>query len=151
MDKKAMQLFLPDSIIDVTTVCLDLDICDLSISDVLRNINKTFPESSKEKALMKEGEFAVFALCKTKTLLPLDGLIIIITNDDNKIEIASKNYIVLTISENRISNNLDIYEVIERLTSYLIKNYKESLFDFQEFYSKFVYDMTELRLYEQGV
>ena len=58
--------------------------------------------------------------------------------------IASKHYIVLCISEDRIRNEASIQKLMEDVTSYLITVYAKSMGDLPDFYRKFVYNETEL-------
>lgn len=135
---------LPDTVKDVHFVRIDLDISDLSIADILRNVNTIFPKNSRDRNRIVNGEMVAAILCKTELLKPLDGLIIIICDDGGKIDIKSKNFVVLAISESIISESDKISDTLDRLTTYLIHNYGEIIHSFKDFYVKFIYDDYEL-------
>lgn len=137
--------FLPEKITDVSYAQVDMDVTDLSIADILRNANKTYPVNTRSRNSIASGQLAIGILCKTETLDPLLGLLLVITDDENVIEIVSRNYIVISIPESKISNDEEIAEVIEKITVYLLKSFKDSIQDFHGFYVKYLYDAYELR------
>ena len=139
--------FLPDSVENINFVQIDLDISDLSISDILRNVNRTFPKNSRTRNMIASGTYAVGILCKSELLYPLSGLLLIITGGDNKIEIVSRNYIVIGVQEDMITNDDNIKRVIDGITRYLIESFKDSFDAFNEFYVKYVYDQYEMEAY----
>lgn len=139
-----IQSILPDTVKDVRLVKIDLDISDLSIADILRNIDTTFPKNSRDRNRIVNGEMVVVALCKTELLKPLDGLILIICDDGGKINIKSKNFVVVSVAESIIAKNDKILDMLDRLTTYLIHNYGETIHSFKDFYVKFIYDDYEL-------
>lgn len=143
-----VRTFLPESVRDISFAQIDLDITDLSLADVLRNINRTFPENSRTRNAMISGQFAVGVLCKTELLYPISGILLIVTGDDAEIEIVSKNYVVIGVSEDRIKTNDDIHHVLDSITKYLIVSFRNSILKFNEFYSKFVYDAYEMEAEE---
>lgn len=145
-----IKTFLPDSIKQVTYAQLDLDISDLSLADILRNVNTIYPKNSRIRNAIKSGNVAVGILCKTETIEPLSGLLLIITGDEVDIEIVSKNYIVIGISESRIVNDDEIKIVVDRITKYLISSFKDSLEDFNSFYVKYIYDAYEMEQNEEN-
>ena len=139
-----VRTFLPESVRDISFAQIDLDITDLSLADVLRNVNRTFPENSRTRNAIQSGQFAVGVLCKTELLYPISGILLIITGDNTEIEIVSKNYVVIGVSEDRIKANNDIRHVLDSITKYLIVSFRNSIVKFNEFYSKFVYDAYEM-------
>lgn len=143
-----VRTFLPESVRDISFAQIDLDITDLSLADVLRNVNRTFPENSRTRNAMVSGQFAVGVLCKTELLYPISGILLIVTGDDAEIEIVSKNYVVIGVSEDRIKTNDDIHHVLDSITKYLIVSFRNSILKFNEFYSKFVYDAYEMEAEE---
>lgn len=143
--------FLPDKIEDVIYAQINLDVTDLSLADILRNLHAAYPKNSRNRNRIASGQLAVGILCQTETLDPLKGLLIILTDDDNVIEIVSKNYIVISIPEYRIAKDDEIAEVVEKITLYLWKSFKESIKDFNEFYVRYVYDAYEMELAEGNV
>lgn len=138
--------FLPEKIEDVIYAQINLDVTDLSLADILRNLNAAYPKNSRNRNRIASGHLAVGILCQTETLDPLKGLLIILTDDDNIIEIVSKNYIVISVPEHRIVSNDEISEIIGKITVYLWKSFKDTIKDFHEFYAKYVYDEYEMEL-----
>lgn len=139
-----IRTFLPDSIKSVNFAQIDLDISDLSLADILRNANRTFPKNSKIRNSIASGNHAVGILCKTELLYPLSGLLLIITGDDTQLEIVSKNYVVISVQEDSITNDDDIQSIIDGITKYIVTSFKDSIAKFEEFYAKFVYDEYEM-------
>ena len=135
--------FLPDSIQDISYVRIDLDVSDMSISDILRNINSTYPKNSKCRNQITSGNLAVAVMCKSEYMYPLHGLLIIVANTSQPIELYSKDYIVMTCTDEDIEKEENIVDIINRLTSYLVENFKNTFEKFQEFYLKYVYDPDE--------
>ena len=74
----------------------------------------------------------------------MKGLIIVITNDSNTVNIKSRDYIVLAVSENTISSNDRILDMLDKFTTYLMQNYGDIIPSFKEFYTLYVYDAYEL-------
>lgn len=141
--KVFIQSFFPDKIEDIHYAQINLDASDLSVADVLRNVNKTFPQNTRNRNMIIDGQKAVAILCKTELLDPLSGLLLLITSDDVDINIVSKNYIVIGVSEAKITNDEDICDVIKKLTKYLTINFKGCLASFNDFYAKYIYDLSE--------
>lgn len=141
-----LQAFLPEEIEDIHYAQIDLDANDLSIADILRNVNTTFPKNSRNRNRIVNGTLAVAILCKSELLDPLSGLLLLISGDDTEIELVSKNYIIVTVSESRIENDLDIKDAIDHITKYVISEFKNSLEDFNSFYAKYIYDEDEMYL-----
>ena len=141
--KEFIRAFLPDNIEDISFSQINLDITDLSIADILRNVNDTFPIYSKTRCRIEGGSYAVSVLCKSETLDPIGGLMLIITNGDNNIEVYSKNYIVITIDEEKIKTEESIQKVTDNITKFLIRNFRDIFDDFNSFYVKYVYNEYE--------
>lgn len=143
-DKKDfIREFLPDSIQDVSYAQIDLDISDMSISDILRNINRTYPKNSKCRNQISSGQLAVAVMCKSEYMYPLRGLLILVANTSRPIELVSKDYIIMTVSDDDISKEENIIHIISAFTKYLIDNFANVFDQFQEFYVKYVYDPEE--------
>jgi hypothetical protein len=136
--------FLPESVKDLDYAQINLDITDLSLSDILRNIHKTYPLNSRLRNSIVSGQLVVTVLCKTDTLEPLKGLFLLITNDELNFEIISSNYVVLCISESNIKTDEDISDVVEKVTRYLANNFDGVISNLGDFYRKYVYDPYEL-------
>ena len=143
-DKKDfIREFLPETIQDVSYAQIDLDISDMSISDILRNINRTYPKNSKCRNQISSGQLAVAVMCKSEYMYPLRGLLIIVANTSRPIELVSKDYIIMTVSDDDISKEDNIVHIISAFTKYLIDNFANVFDQFQEFYVKYVYDPEE--------
>ena len=54
------------------------------------------------------------------------------------------NYRLSVWSEDRITNDDDIKDIINGITKYIITSFKDSIVKFEEFYAKFVYDPYEM-------
>lgn len=139
-----IRTFLPENVTGMNVCQINLDITDLSIADILRNINKTFPQNMKIRNAIKSGNHIVAVLCKSVTLEPLSGLLLIVTDDDNRIEVVSRNYVVISVPESKITNDKDILNVIDSITKYIVLSFKDSLPALNEFYARFVYDQGEM-------
>lgn len=139
-----VRTFLPSSVKDINFAQIDLDITDLSLADVLRNINKTYPKNTRSRNAIASGLYAVGILCKTELLYPISGILLIITSNDLDIEVVSKNYIVIGIGEGAITNDDEIHRVIEGITKYIVSSFRNSIAKFNDFYAKFVYDAYEI-------
>lgn len=136
--------FLPEKIEDVIYAQMDLDITDLSIADILRNLNRTYPKNTRNRNRISSGSLAVGILCKTESLDPLQGLLIILTDDSNIVEIVSQNYIIVSIPESYIEDNDEIKLALDKISLYLAKEFGNSIKDFNEFYVKYFYDPYEM-------
>lgn len=143
-----VKTFLPDTVEDISFAQIDMDITDLSLPDVLRNINRTFPKNSRNRNAIASGSLAIGVLCKTELLYPLSGLLLIVTGNDTNIEIVSKNYVVIAVQEDHINTEEDIKTVIDNITKYLVVSFKDGIQKLHEFYAKFIYDEFEMELEE---
>ena len=141
-----IRTFLPDNVRNINFAQINLDISDLSLADILRNANKTFPRNSRIRNAIASGSHAVGILCKTELLEPLSGLLLIITGDETHIEIVSRNYVVIAVQEDKITNDDDIKHIIDSITKYIITSFKDSIVKFNDFYVKFVYDQYEMEV-----
>jgi hypothetical protein len=139
-----IKTFLPNSVSDIKFAQINLDITDLSLADILRNVNKTFPQNTRTRNSLANGSSALGILCKSELLDPLSGLLLIITGGECNIEIISKNYIVIGVPEDRIAKEDDIKMIIDGITKYMILTFKDSFQEFNKFYAKYVYDEYEM-------
>jgi hypothetical protein len=139
-----IKTFLPNTVEDITFVQINLDITDLSLADILRNIDTHFPKNSRTRNSLASGNSAVGILCKTELLDPLSGLLLIVTGGDVNIELVSRNYIVISVQEDQITNDDDIKHIIDKITKYMISSFKDSFEKFNDFYVKYIYDEYEM-------
>lgn len=138
-----IKAYLNDKIEEISFAQIDLDISDLSVSDILRNINTTYPTNTRCRNQISSGQLAVAVLCKSEFMYPMKGLLIIVVNSDKPIELISKDYIVMTVSDDDITSDESIVNIIKGLTDYLIENFQNVFENFQEFYLRYVYDPQE--------
>lgn len=136
--------FLPESIKDIDYTQINLDATDLSLSDILRNINSLYPKNSKSRMDIEDGSLAISILCKSDTLYPYKGVFIIICKKNLDVEIASSSYIVFSISEERITTEDDLELLMDDILNYLVTQYSDTMSNLPDFYKKFVYNETEL-------
>ena len=115
----------------------------VGILDILRNINTTYPANTRCRNQISSGQLAVAVLCKSEFMYPMKGLLIIVVNSDKPIELISKDYIVMTVSDDDITNDETIVNIIKGLTDYLIENFQNVFENFKEFYLRYVYDPQE--------
>lgn len=134
----------PEKVKQVNFAQIDMDVTMLSIADVLRNINRTFPKNTAARNAIANGQMAVAVLCRTDLLKPINGLIIFVCGDGADINVKSKDYIVVGVSESTISSPDKILDMLDRFTTYLMQNYGEIIPSFEKFYSLYVYDAYEL-------
>ena len=139
-----MKELLPDTVDDLQYTQISLDTTDLGLSDILRNINKLYPLNSRDRFNIESGKKVVGVLCRSELLDPYNGLFLLVTKKDMEINIISCNYIVLCISEDRITSEEKLVNLMEDITTYLIKHYSSSMSDLNDFYKKFVYNESEL-------
>lgn len=135
--------FLPDSVMEIDFAQINLDITDLSLSDILRNINSTYPKNSRKRNMMTSGMGAVGILCKTETLCPMNGLFLLITGNHINVELASRRYIVLCVDESKITNDMDIAQSVAKITNALVTQFQDDIDNLGDFYRKYIYDPYE--------
>lgn len=136
--------YLPESVksIDMTTV--NLDITDLSLTDILRNLNKLYPPNSRSRLAVEGGEKVLGVKCISDSLEPYSGVFLIIGNKDLDVEVVSCDHIVLYISETRIKSETLLETLMLDITDFLIHNYSKSMRNLPDFYKKYVYNEAEL-------
>lgn len=139
-----LKAFLPESVKDIDFTQINLDITDLSLTDILRNLNKLYPLNSRNRNAIEMGEMALGVLCKTETIEPYRGIFLLVCKKDLDVNIVSKSYIVLCISEQRIRNEHELLLLIDDITDFLISNYSDTMSNLGDFYRKYVYNETEL-------
>ncbi len=139
--KEFIREYIPDvRIEDIHFTQIDLEITDLSIADVLRNINKIFPINSIDRNKISAGQKVIAILCRSKYLFPLSGIMLIIGREDIELNIMAKNYIVISVSEGAITNSKDIAEVVDNLSTYFVNQYGKVVEKVKDFYIRYLYD-----------
>lgn len=137
--------YLPDEVEDIELTSINMDITDLGLSDILRNLNHLYPYNTRSRNAIMSGKKVVGVLCKTETLAPLSGLFVLIGADSimDKFELMATNYLVLCLSEKTMRSDECISKAILNMTDYLVKNYAEIIRNLPDFYRKFVYSPDE--------
>ena len=147
MDKKTfITSFIPDAK-DISFVTIDLDTTDFTFGDILRNVNKAYPTTGRERNRIVSGDKAIALVLKSKYLTPLSGIVFLICNDSSKINVISRNYIVISISESSIRTEREITITVDALGDYFRENYKYDIDGFDELYQRYVYDVDVEDLY----
>ena len=141
---KMLREILPSTVDDIHMAIVDLDITMLSVADILRNINRTFPANSSMRNKIADGKMAVAVLCKTDLIKPYRGMVIIVVADGADVDINSNDFIVLGVSEKTIAEEEKIIDMLDSFTSYLIKNYARYIQTFEKFYTLHIYDAFEM-------
>ena len=72
--KKFLMSFLPESVEDLKVIHIDLELTGLTLCDILRNINKSFPKNSKDRYDMMDGKKLIAVICKSDLLYPISGI-----------------------------------------------------------------------------
>lgn len=139
-----LRSLFPSQATQIHFAVVEMDITMLSVADILRNINTTFPRNSATRNAIADGTTAVAVLCRTDLIKPLSGIILVVCNDASVVKVKSKNYVVAGISESSINDNDSIGAVLDDFTSYLIQNYGSDIPTFEKFYSLFIYDAYEM-------
>ena len=139
----ALKEFLPESVESFIHAQIDLDITNLTISDVLRNFNKAYPRNTIEREQISAGRTVYGVLCKSEYLFPLKGVLLFITGGNVDLNITSRKFAVVSIDESDILTETRIMDVNDNLSVYLAKNYKEYIADFDMFYNRFMYNAYE--------
>jgi len=134
----------PEKVKQINFATIDMDVTMLSVADILRNVDRTFPKNTSARNAIANGTMAVAVMCKTDLLKPIAGLIIVICADGADIQIKSKDYIVMGVSESTINSADHIRDMLDKLTTYLIKNYGTVISSFEKFYTLYIYDAYEM-------
>lgn len=146
IDNKAafIKEFFQESVKTLEYTQISLDNTDLSLTDVIRNLNKLYRPNTRARDAIESGEMVVGVLCRSEYLEPYRGLFIFIGKDDLEINIVSQCFIVLYLSESRIRTEDDLTQLSDDITTLLIKNYSDQMSNFPEFYKRYVYNESEL-------
>ena len=136
--------FLPDKVTDIITVQIDLDTTQLGIADVFRNLNKAYPQSTRERANIRDGRLVIGILCKSELILPYKGIIFLVTNDETDVKGTACKYILYAVPESNIQTNAEIFTMCQEIGIDLAKNVN---LDTKK-YPEFVYDDYEIERYK---
>lgn len=140
---EALKEFLSPNVENLIHTQIDLDITNLTLSDVMRNIDHTYPKSTIERERISEGRTALAVLCKSEYLFPLKGILLLVIGDNVDANIISQKYAVVCVNERDITTETRIMNINDHICVYLAKNYKEIIEDFDMFYNRFLYNAYE--------
>ena len=124
---------------DLELVQIDLDIADITICDILRNLNKIYPNNCRDRFAMKDGKKVVAVICKSDLLEPISGIVLVIGKDPT-INTKTRNYLILSIDESFISNEDSINALNDDMTKYMIETISQGIPLFNKFYCRYVYN-----------
>ena len=134
--------FLPDEVENIELTQINMDITDLGLADILRNLNKLYPYNTRSRNAIISGKTVVGVLCRTETLAPLSGIFVLICADQliDKFEMMATNYLVLCLSEQTMRSEEKINDAIYNLTYYLVVNFSDTIKNLPDLYRKFIYN-----------
>ena len=122
---------------DLELVQIDLDIADITICDILRNLNKIYPNNCRDRFAMKDGKKVVAVICKSDLLEPISGIVLVIGKDPT-INTKTRNYLILSIDESFISNEDSINALNDDMTKYMIETISQGIPLLKKFYCRYV-------------
>jgi hypothetical protein len=137
--KKFLMNFLPDSIEDLQLIHIDLEMTGLTICDILRNINRTFPQNSKDRYAMIDGKKLIAVVCKSDLLYPISGIILLVGGDLD-IRIQSRNYVLISVNEKDITSEDKLNKINNDMMVYLAKMLMPHVKAFKEFCNRSLYN-----------
>ena len=132
--------FISDKVSDISAVQFDLDIRQMTIPDIFRDINDVYPVGSRERDNIRDGRFVIGILCVSEYLAPYKGIIFLLSNDKIEPKGESSKYILLAIDEEMIQSDEHVYVLSQRISEYLLKNFAEDMPKFKDFYVRYLYD-----------
>ena len=137
--KKFLMNFLPDSIEDLQLIHIDLEMTGLTIVDILRNINKAFPQNSRDRYAMIDGKKLIAVICKSDLLYPISGIVLLVGGDLD-IRIRSKNYVLISVNEADIATEEKLNAINNDIMVYLAKMLMPNVKAFNEFSNRSLYN-----------
>lgn len=137
--KKFLMSFLPDSVEDLQLVMIDLEMTGLTICDILRNINRVYPQNSSDRYNMIDGKKVIAVICKSELLDPVAGIVLLVGGDLD-IQISSKNYMLISIDERDIRTEESLNRINTEIMVYLAKQLTGIVPDFIKFSNRSLYN-----------
>jgi hypothetical protein len=132
--------FFPDTVKDLKLVHIDLDSSYLTVPDIMRNVNRSFPANSKDRNKIISGEKVIVIWCTSQYLAMIKGLLLIFCGDEMNIEgIKSENYILVSVGISKLTDDELIDESVNRIAVYMTKELGNDI-KMDEFYVKCLYD-----------
>ena len=149
MNRESILEMMPSTVKDARFASIDMDFTGLTIPDILRNINTSYPKSSRDRNAIASGDLVICVLAKSKLMAPYRGLVFLITNDKTEIDVTSQRYMIFVADESSISEDDDITHLMDRLLTYLTKYSKDEIQHLQDLYAQFIYDPHEQEIGEK--
>ena len=137
--KKFLMSFLPDSVEDLQLVMIDLEMTGLTICDILRNINRVYPQNASDRYNMIDGKKVIAVICKSELLDPVAGIVLLVGGDLD-IQISSKNYMLISIDERDIRTEESLNRINTEIMVYLAKQLTGIVPDFIKFSNRSLYN-----------
>ena len=137
--KKFLMSFLPESVEDLKVIHIDLELTGLTLCDILRNINKSFPKNSKDRYDMMDGKKLIAVICKSDLLYPISGIILLVGGSLD-IRIKSRNYVLISVNEADIVDEETLDHVNTDIMVYLAKTLMPYVKAFNEFSNRSLYN-----------
>ena len=137
--KKFLKEFLPDSVEDLQLIHIDLEMTGLTLVDILRNINKAFPQNSKDRYAMIDGKKLIAVICKSDLIYPISGIILLVGGDLD-IKIQSKNYVLISVNEADIASEDRLNSINNDIMVYLAKMLMPNVKAFNDFSNRSLYN-----------
>ena len=137
--KKFLMSFLPESVEDLKVIHIDLELTGLTLCDILRNINKSFPKNSKDRYDMMDGKKLIAVICKSDLLYPISGIILLVGGNLD-IRIKSRNYVLISVNEADIVDEETLDHVNTDIMVYLAKTLMPYVKAFNEFSNSSLYN-----------
>lgn len=137
--KKFLKEFLPDSVEDLQLIHIDLEMTGLTLVDILRNINKAFPQNSKDRYAMIDGKKLIAVICKSDLIYPISGIILLVGGDLD-IRIQSRNYVLISVNEADIASEDRLNSINNDVMVYLAKMLMPNVKAFNEFSNRSLYN-----------
>lgn len=137
--KKFLMSFLPESVEDLKVIHIDLELTGLTLCDILRNINKSFPKNSKDRYDMMDGKKLIAVICKSDLLYPISGIILLVGGNLD-IRIKSRNYVLISVNEADIVDEETLDHVNTDIMVYLAKTLIPYVKAFNEFSNRSLYN-----------
>lgn len=137
--KKFLMSFLPESVEDLKVIHIDLELTGLTLCDILRNINKSFPKNSKDRYDMMDGKKLIAVICKSDLLYPISGIILLVGGNLD-IRIKSRNYVLISVNEADIADEESLDHVNTDIMVYLAKTLIPYVKAFNEFSNRSLYN-----------
>lgn len=138
-DKKDfIRQFLPNTVEDIHIVQINLDVTGLTLCDILRNINTTFPTNGRNRAEIIQGTKAVMVIAKSDLIEPFAGIILLVGHDID-IKVRSRNYLIIAVDEEDIRDEKTLSDLNIDIMVYLAEAMKDIVPNFLEFSNRCLY------------